>query len=727
MRIKRLCVVCTLGGLVTASLSLWAFYIYEACVYSGYRTTANLVGESIREALTEGSRWELFAELVGVQLASFDEATFEEYTMIFSETYNHHVFFVNYTMDTWSMVYSYPNESGVVGTDLSVHDDIVGVIEIAKLSGESYIIPFPRSENIHSEPDLLYCAPVKVDGSVVSFVVAGIDTAALLASKTSLLRFVGQFYVSIQLDSFNGSATVYTSNSNFDPEDSSYVYQCELFHSFDVTVFFSEPGANNPWFTYVLAVVGVTVSVSAAYFDFRYAQKGETSKQKTQFLARMSHEIRTPMNGIIGMSDILSEEEGIPEQSAECVRVINACSKHLLHLVNNILDLSKIENKKIEVHADLFETSLFRTIAHDTWLMCQRNNGTTMSVVYENVPVDAEVLGDTLKIQQVISNLVTNSVKFTNHGSVTMYVSWRDRDAPQSPGSILVSISVVDTGIGIPENSMDELFKPYTQMSNNNLGLGTGIGLTIARSLAVAMGGSLACKSEEKVGSEFIFKFIVIGKFYEVDREEFKTTFFEFQSTSIRSAQSSVQSSVTSQTQALALVVDDNDVNIKVLQRILAKLGVLCHTTFSGREAISMCANRAYDVIFMDKFMPGIDGIVSTREIRREGLNTDTVVFFCTADVSAGSRSECTLAGGTELIPKPVTSANILHLLSKHRVYDRSLSSSQDARLPLESSFNDPGRVTGSLPAHHTLPFGFRNSLPPAENVSPHSDAAQNH
>lgn len=659
---------------MTASLSLWVFYIEEACVYSGYRDTANLIGESVRDALTMGSRWEMFAELVGVQLFSFDETTFEEYSMIFSETYNHHVFFANYTVDTWSIVYSYPNESSAVGTELSVYDDIVGVIEIIKLSGEPYIIPFPSKENIHSEPDLLYCAPVKVDGSVVSFVVAGIDTAALISSKTSLLSFVGEFYISIQLDSLTDRVTVYTSNSDFDLEDSSYVYQSELFHNFDVTVFFSEPGANNPLFTYVLAVVGVTVSVSAAYFDFRYAQKGETSKQKTQFLARMSHEIRTPMNGIIGMSDILSEEEGIPEQSAECVRVINACSKHLLHLVNNILDLSKIESKKIEVHADLFETSLFRTIAHDTWLMGQRNNGTTLSVVYENVPVDAEVLGDTLKIRQVISNLVTNSVKFTNRGSITMHISWGDRDDPKTPGSILVSISVRDTGIGIPEKSMEKLFKPYTQMSNNNLGQGTGIGLTISRSLAVAMGGSLTCKSKEKTGSEFTFKFIVIGSFCEVDRQEFESAFFDRQPTSIRSEpseRSSVHSDVLlpSQTQIMALVVDDNDVNIKVLQRILAKLGVVCHTTFSGKEAISMCANRAYDVIFMDKFMPGIDGIVSTREIRREGLNTDTVVFFCTADVSATSRSECTLAGGTELIPKPVTSANILHLMSKHHVY----------------------------------------------------------
>ena len=675
MRINRPCVVCTLGGIVTASLSVWVFCIYEACVYSGHRDTANLIGESIRDALTMGSRWELFAELVGVQSFSFDETTFEEYSVIFSETYNHHVFFVNYTVDTWSLVYSYPNDSSAVGAELSVYDGIMGAIEITKLSGEPYIVPFPSRENIHSEPDLLYCAPVKVDGSVVSFVVAGIDTAALMSSKTLLRSFVGQFSISIQLDSFNKKVTVYTSDPNFDLEDSSYVYQSELFHNFDVTVFFSEPTANHPFFTYVLAVVGLAVSVSAAYFDFRYAQKGETSKQKTQFLARMSHEIRTPMNGIIGMSDILIEEEGIPKQSAECVRVINACSKHLLHLVNNILDLSKIESKKMEVHADLFETSLFRTIAHDTWLMGQRNNGTTMSVVYENVPVDAEVLGDTLKIRQVISNLVTNSVKFTNRGSVTIYISWGNRDAPETPRSILVSISVVDTGIGIPENSMEKLFKPYTQMSNNNLGQGTGIGLTISRSLAVAMGGSLTCKSKEKKGSEFTFKFIVIGSFYEADRRVFNSAFFERQPTSIRS-EASERSSVYSdvflpsyQTEIMALIVDDNDVNIMVMQRILSKLGVACHTTFSGKEAISMCANRAYDVIFMDKFMPGMDGIVSTREIRREGLNTDTVVFFCTADVSAESRSECTLAGGTEVIPKPVTSANIVNMMSKHHVY----------------------------------------------------------
>lgn len=372
MRLRRPCVVCTLGGVVTTSLSLLAFYISNSCVYSGYRNTANLIGESVRDALTMNFKWETFAELVGAQFFSLDETSFETYSIIFSESNNHHVFFANYTMETWSVVYSYPEESSVVGTDLSLYDDIMGGIDVMKSSGEPYIIPFPRTEDIHSEPDLLYCAPVKVDGSVVSFVVAGVDTAALLSSKTSLLSFVGQFYISVQLDTFNGSSvTVYTSNSDFGSEDSSFEYRSELFNNLEVAVFFSEPDANSSWFTYVLAAVGVVISFGISYFDYRYAQTGETSKQKTQFLARMSHEIRTPMNGIIGMSDILSEEEGIPEQSVECVRVINACSKHLLHLVTNILDLSKIESKKIDVHADLFETSLFQTIAHDTWLMSQ--------------------------------------------------------------------------------------------------------------------------------------------------------------------------------------------------------------------------------------------------------------------------------------------------------------------------------------------------------------------
>ena len=657
---KKLCVVCILGGLVSTTLTLFAYLTLYSCTYNANKDTTELIGEQIAKSITMDFKWELFAKLV-LQFGDDFKERFQENSIIFLESYNHYVFYVNYTMETWSIVHSYP-ELDSASYDLSLHDDFSQVVESMKSSGESYIISFPRTTNIApNQPDLLYCTPIKLDGSVVGFVVVGIDTAGLISSTTCLLKFIDDFDVSIELYNFNGGLIIYTSNSN--GVDEEFIFEENLFYDVNLKVHFSDPGIQSVWFLYLVATIGLSTTGAVAYFVYRYDQKGHTSKMKTQFLARMTHEIRTPMNGVIGMSDILSEEDGLPETAVECVAVINACSKHLLHLVNNILDLSKIESKKMEVDAKVFKTSLFQEIAHETWLMSRKHNGTKFKVVYENIPVDAEVLGDTLKIQQVICNLVTNSIKFTNEGSITMYVKWDDRSSNTSRGSIIVSISIVDTGIGIPEKGIEQLFQPYTQMSNNNLGQGTGIGLTISKSLAVAMGGSLTCKSKESVGSEFIFRFIVVGQFYQAERAEVE------RQTSNPHSLSSIDIPTT---ELMALVVDDNNVNTQVLERVLRKLGIKCETTFSGKQAVAMCERNIYDIIFMDKFMPGQDGILSTREIRRTGLNVDAIIFFCTADVSAESNRECMLAGGTDCIPKPITLAQITNFLLKHGVLSNS-------------------------------------------------------
>lgn len=673
-------IVCIFGTLLSTSLSLLTYFNLVSCSNNGYNDTTNLLGESIHSAMTMNSKWEFFADLLA-NVGDVQES-FEENSNIFAESYNSHIFYVDYVADQWSVVYSYPDpDASVVGTDLSVYEDFTSVLSIMQLSGDSQLITFPRTTSIQDEPDLLHCTPVKVNGSVVAFVVVGIDIAGLLSVHTPLLSFIDDFDTAVELNNFNGRVTIYTSNRN--GFDSSFRYEANLFYNVDLIVLFSNPGVQNGWLVYLIAAMGLSTTFGATYLIYVYTQKKHVSEMKTQFLARMTHEIRTPMNGVIGMSEILAQEEEISETAVECVRIINACSKQLLHLVNNFLDLSKIESKKLEVHANHFETSLFQTIAHDTWLIGQRNNGTTFKVVHENVPMDANVLGDKLKIQQVISNLVTNAIKFTNQGSITVNVAWEDRNSPTSPGSILVRVSVIDTGIGIPENCMDELFKPYTQMSNNNLGQGTGIGLTISRSLAVAMGGSLTCTSKEDVGSEFMFKFIVVGEFYQAHRAEatstsrtkfaFRSSERSFEMSSERSAQRSAERSAErfaerSGLSTLALIVDDNNINTQLLQRILEKLEVQCQVTHSGKEALYMCKSTVYDVIFMDKFMPGQDGILTTRAIRRESLNVDSVILFCTADVSAGSREECMLAGGTDCIAKPITFETVSNCMLKHDV-----------------------------------------------------------
>ena len=639
---RKIFILCFSGLFSTTILSILS-YTSSSHEYDGFNDTADLIGESVRSALLSSSRWELFAELLEFQNTVFDADAFTHNSRVFFESYNRFVSLVD--LSTGFIAYSYP------GSEIQVTSSSIDIYtEATKSTGESYIVATNDTNT-----DLLYFSPVKTNGSVNSVVVVGVDSSILLASETSLTMFVDVVH-EIRL----GAKVLYT--SSFDNTASSHVYHTELFTGLDLRVSFWEPEVKPHWFSYFLAIIGGIVSIGIVVSEYRHEKTVEISERKTQFLARMSHEIRTPMNGIIGMSDVLIEEEGIPEKLVECVRVIGACSKHLLHLINNILDLSKIESEKIELHPEVFKTSLINEIVHDTWLMVKRDNGVSLQVVYENVPFNSEVTGDTLKIKQVISNLVTNAVKFTHKGSITVYVQWVDHE---TWGKIMVSVTVVDTGIGIPKNSTNELFKPYTQMSNNNLGQGTGIGLTISRSLAVALGGGLSCRSEENKGSEFTFKFVVAGRFYEVDRVDVTS----------RKSESPPQRDLTLCTNPiLALVVDDNRVNIQVLQRLLSKLGVTCHTTDSGRDAISMCGQTVYDVVFIDKYMPECDGMATTKILRRQGLNTDTVIIFCTADVSFDSTRECLMSGGTDCLPKPVTSREVFQCMSKHGVNSTQVS-----------------------------------------------------
>lgn len=628
-----ICTVCVLGFVFTTLLSVLG-HQSAVIIQPSREIAANLFGESIRSALLLGSKWESFSELVG------RTENFQDNFDIFSESYNEFAFWVNYTTDGWLIVHSYPSETS--SYPYPETETITKYAGTTQQSGSSYIAVDGN--------DLFYYSPVKINGFVTSVIVVTIDTPDLLVAETSLPSFVENVDVEIRLE----NTIAYTSDRNV--YDFWYTYETELFNGFKLTVSSSKPKEEHNWFPYLLSAVGGLLSIGATFSAYSHAEAVETSQRKTQFLARMSHEIRTPMNGIIGMSDVLNQEEGLPKQVLDCVHVINSCSKHLLNLINNILDLSKIEAKRIEVHPEVFRTSIFKETIHDTWVMTQRDNGVSMRIVYDNVPFDAEVVGDTLKIQQVISNLVTNAVKFTHEGSIKVYVRWVNLE---SPGRILVSITVVDTGIGIPESSKTDLFKPYTQMSNNNLGQGTGIGLTISRSLAVALGGGLTCTSKEKQGCTFFFKFVVVGHFSEVERED--VTHRE------RLTERKHEPGQTPQS-LLALVVDDNKVNIQVLERILSKKGVTCHTTQSGREAVSMCERCVYDVIFLDKFMPSYDGLSTSRDIRNKGLNTATVIFFCTADVSRKSTRECIASGGTDCIPKPVTSALISAFMSRHCV-----------------------------------------------------------
>lgn len=652
--------ILALGMSLTTAMSFFLNRVIMVSVHHGFLDTTRTIGRLIAPALSMYHAWDVCADLVE-RVDDPTETFMDDLSASFSKIYTSPVFYAKRDEEAWTIQYSYPHDVGLEGVSIEQFEDCAKCIYSAQSSGRSRIVPFPKLLLVADDPDFLYCAPITKNGSVDSFVGIGVDMGSLLATETPIATFA-EFDISIKVgggENEDEDVDIFTSSvTGF---DGFTTYTEELSPNYEMIATFSAPNVPYWWCPYALGVIGTIVSCLFVFVDAKWEETRSVSTQKSRFLANVSHEIRTPMNGIVGMSDILRHEKGIPAQSVECVRVIGACSNHLLNLINNVLDLSKIESKQMTMCAQKMTTSLFHEAVTDTWLMCRRDKGTELRIVYENVPLGAEVLGDGLRITQVISNLITNAVKFTDDGSIHVDIRWeKQTDAGAAPEAIIVCLTVTDTGIGIPENSMARLFKPFTQATNNTHSQATGIGLTISKSLAVAMGGSLTCTSKENEGTKFTFEFVVIGSFT-LEPESVVIENRPHQT----SAESPAPVSVPHFLETV-LIVDDNVVNTRVLERMLAKMEVASETAMSGKEAISLCNKRKYGVIFMDKFMPGIDGIESTRYLRREGLNRDTVVIFVTADASPESQQECFLAGGTGFIPKPVTCDKISEMLTKY-------------------------------------------------------------
>ena len=673
MRLIRPSFIFFVGIGLSGTISYFLRELIRESVYRGYSLTTNEMGRSIASALTMRDTWEVFATLVE-RSGNVSAAYFEDLSVSFLKTYTSPVFLADRNDEGWILQFSYPVDAAPIpiGLEIQQFENVAMCIESMESSGRSRILAFPKLlyGTEANAPDFLYCTPIKQNGSIDSFVGIGVKIDDLLNTETSIVTFIEEFDISVRVGNEyeeNGVVDIFTSNAN--GFDEFATYSINLSPNYPVSVVFSKPPVPYWWFVYVYGVFGTIVSCLCVFLDAKYKQEGNESRQKSIFLAGISHEIRNPMNGIIGMSDLLSLEPEIPSGAVECVRVIGACSKHLLGLINNVLDLSKIESKKMTLSTQEMSTSLFHEVVTDTWRMCRRDNGTSITIVYENIPLDINVLGDSLKITQVVSNLITNAAKFTNGGSVRVDVRWEKKVGGNhaAPDTISVFLRVSDTGVGIPEASMKQLFQPFVQMTNNVSGQGTGIGLTISRSLAVAMGGGLTCTSQENEGSEFIFEFVVVGSFIE-EAESLVIVDRPRQNLDVDCRPGLHLTPNSQNSQITALIVDDNVVNIRVLERMLTRLLIKCETTQSGRQAVAICKNHKYDIIFMDKFMQGVDGIETTRQIRSDGSNAETLLFFVSADVSPESREECKLAGGTDFLSKPVTCTGIEKILSAHGV-----------------------------------------------------------
>ncbi|MEM7184640.1 MAG: 7TM diverse intracellular signaling domain-containing protein [Spirochaetota bacterium] len=367
------------------------------------------------------------------------------------------------------------------------------------------------------------------------------------------------------------------------------------------------------------------------------------NQAKSQFLATMSHEIRTPMNGIIGMSSLLIEMQP-PEEYRENIRLIHTSANNLLDIINDILDFSKIESGKFALWPSAF--SLQETLQGVVALvepLAKRKGIEVRTDIASNIP--KYIFADKLRVSQVLINLLNNAVKFTNQGFVLLKLECQALEK----GKFLLQFSVEDSGVGISPEQLQKLFQPFVQgggSSNRSHG-GTGLGLVISKKLCQMMQGDLQVVSELGKGS--IFSFVIPVE----------------NSDSLPKNEKSAIQMNQYLSRLKILVVDDNTINLRVMQKILKKIGIVGSQAKDGRDAYEKVRKESYDIVFMDIEMPEMDGLVATRKIRLDAnITKDLVIIGLSANAFEEAKQNCLDAGMDDFLPKPVDLKTLLAVLS---------------------------------------------------------------
>ena len=376
---------------------------------------------------------------------------------------------------------------------------------------------------------------------------------------------------------------------------------------------------------------------------------------KSRFLATMSHEIRTPMNGMLGMAQLLLMPGLGEEEHNEYVRTILNSGQTLLSLLNDILDLSKVEAGKLELAHGVFDPGQVVEETAALFAASARSKGLEIEVVWRGA-AHQRYRADAMRVRQMLSNLLSNAVKFTAHGRVRLEV----REIEHAGTTALLEFSVTDSGIGIPPEKLSLLFKAFSQADSSTTREygGTGLGLSIVSSLAKLMGGEVGVESDAGKGSRFWFR--IPADVLQTGEESRQVE---------RPVETGRDTASPTAFGGNVLVVDDNLVNRKVVEALLKKLGVRAECLENGQEAVdAVLGGKRPDLILMDVQMPVMDGLEATKRIRQweqDSPHPHVTIVALTAGAFEEDRQHCIAAGMDDFLPKPIRMDELAAALGK--------------------------------------------------------------
>jgi len=359
---------------------------------------------------------------------------------------------------------------------------------------------------------------------------------------------------------------------------------------------------------------------------------------KNQFLSNISHELRTPLNGILGFSQLLYRKPHISIDDKKQLGLISHCGNHLLTMINEILDISKIESKKISIKTESFDFNVFINDIVAIFKLKAKEKSLNFDI---NIPVvSKQVSSDSKRLSQIIYNLLGNAIKFTNTGGITLDITHQNE---------VLCVVIRDTGCGILKADQDKIFTPFTQIDNNNFSEeGIGLGLAICNELSQLMQGGISVSSKINEGSTFTLTlplpFAILGD-------------------NIPDAQAEIKDKLSHQSVHI-LIADDNEINLMLLSFMLKKLNCTFDTAINGAEALHLLCTKTYQIAFIDLNMPVLNGLDLVRSIRNKNITTPTIAISAYAD--AHKIQETLSIGFDDYMTKPINEDQLKVLINQY-------------------------------------------------------------